>query len=85
MARYELTTAKHTAPTTKALRRKPFTAAHFRSQPRISAGSARCVTGFRDCRIHHPPFPLPRNATPTLSSERMLPRLSAESPYREEA
>lgn len=84
MTRYELTAAKHTRPTTRALRRKPFTAAHFRRLPQLSADSALRVTGFRAWRTHHPPYARPRNATRTLSSERMSPRISAESTYREE-
>jgi hypothetical protein len=85
MTRYELTTAKHRHPTTNALHCKSFTTADFRTLPRVSADSAIRVTGKRECRIHHAPYPRPRNSTPILASERMLPRVSAKSPYREEA
>lgn len=85
MPSYELTTSKHRHHATNARRRKSFTAAHFRSLPRISADSGLCVTGIIERRIHHAPYPHPRNSTQILASERMLPRVSAESPYREEA
>ncbi len=85
MTRYELTTSKHRHPSLNALNCKSFTTAHFRSLPRLSANSVLRVTGERECRIHHPPYPRPRNATLTLPSERMQPRISAESPYRLEA
>jgi len=85
MTRYELTASEHRHPATNALHCKSFTTADFRSLPRVSADSAISVTGRSECRIHQTAVPHPRNSTPTLPSERTLPRTSADPSYRPEA
>lgn len=60
--------------------RKRLRAADFRALPRTSAMSTLRVTGLARCRIHHSAYPHPRNTSPMLLAQRVLPRISAATP-----
>jgi hypothetical protein len=85
MPRYEIASRPARSHRSHADFAKALTAEHFRVFPRISADVASGVTGLTECRIHQTAVPHPRNSTPTLPSERTLPRTSADPSYRPEA